>query len=185
VSRAFRHGYPLTREELQIAVARADRRLARTRRALLSLAGAGLAVVVVLMALALPPNISAALGHGVRGTYVPQTQVLVGGGRGSYVWSGTFTSDSGQVETNVDYFDHLPAGTGAGSSFPAIYQDRQAFLVRGSRAWIGVLTFLVLSAAGLSAILWVGPIQALRRRTRSHRPAHAATGHVTHGPYTP
>jgi hypothetical protein len=156
-----------------ISVARTQRDLTRYRwygRALLAFAGAGCIAVLVYGALALPHNISAAQGHGVRGTYVPQTLVPVG--RGGNVWSGTFTSDSGQVKVNVDYFDQLPPGAGPGSSFPALYQDRQAFPLRGSRVWIGVLIFMVWSAAVLIAIVWLGPVRALRRRVS---PQHAAT----------
>jgi len=167
--RELMSGCSLTPEEnhrlAMILVAHFQQRQAASRwfdRVLFGFVGVSCALILGLGAAALPPAIGAAAGQGVRGVFVPQ--YFTYGARGGGWWTGTFTSDSGQVEANVTYMDQLPPAAHAGSSVPALYQDRQAYALHGSTTWLQLIIFMILAAIGLVASIWCGPVRALKSR---------------------
>jgi hypothetical protein len=174
--RRLTSGEPLTLEETQrlaqMLVARGQRLQAADRwyrRIGLGLLGVACALILGLGAIALPPAIGAALGQGVHGVFVPESFTF--GARGGGWWTGTFTADSGQVETNVTYSDQLPSGDHAGSSVPALYRDRQAYAAHGSTTWVQLLIVMILAAGGLVASVWYGPVRVFENRRNLQRGA--------------
>jgi hypothetical protein len=89
--------------------------------------------VIVVVAINLPPAISAALGHGTRGSFTAVQYTR--SGRGSGVWSGTFTpANNGPAVTDVS-FNGL-SGVQPGSVVPALYDGGEAYTAHGSTEWL-------------------------------------------------
>jgi hypothetical protein len=66
----------------------------------------------------------------------------------------------------ADYGDAAPAGTHAGSSFPALWPggSNDVHALHGSTGWIQIALADVVAALLLAAIIWRGPVRFLRKR---------------------
>ncbi len=160
-------GYPLTAgEQSRLLKIRESRRRYTDRlfgRFFAGLIGAASVLVLLASVLGLGPALRAARGEGVRGEFTAQTLTC---GK-ICMWTGIFTSDTGQVLTDVSYDDKLSAGTRPGSVVPALYPggSSEVFAVHDSVAWHLYLVFIPLGVAGLIGSLWLGPIAYLRRKS--------------------
>jgi hypothetical protein len=123
--------------------------------------------VLVLTPWSLGPAIRAAEGRGTPGVFTAQYQHC----SRSCVWDGTFRSEHGTVLYRADYGDRAPAGTHAGSSFPALWPggSKDVYAAHGSTGWIAIVAIDLMSIAYLAILVWCGPIRYLRRRTRHAR----------------
>jgi hypothetical protein len=67
---------------------------------------------------------------------------------------------------DADYGDNAPAGTHAGSSFPALWPggSNDVYAQHGSTDWIQIALADVAAGLLLAAIIWRGPVRFLRRR---------------------
>lgn len=145
----------------------------RTARAAWSRSGLGLwalgplipLVVVVLIAINLPPAISAALGHGTRGSF---TAVQYDSSpRGSGSWTGTFTpANDGPAIQDVTY--NGLSGVQPGGVVPALYVGGEAYAAHGSTEW--VTEVLILLAALVVFVSWCRRVPLRHRRQRGSVP---------------
>jgi hypothetical protein len=129
-----------------------------------TLAALGAVAVLAITPLALGPAIGAAHGQGTPGVFTAQSEQC----SRRCTWYGTFRSEPGTVLQNADYGDSAPAGTHAGSAFPALWPggSNDVFAAHGSTSWIGLVFLDVFAVVVLAAIVWNGPIRYLRKRTR-------------------
>jgi ferric-dicitrate binding protein FerR (iron transport regulator) len=140
------------------AVAR--RRRGEFRHLIIVAAGTIAAMAVVAAAVGLVPAIEASSGHGTAGTFIVGNQPCINP-RAGCLWPGIFRAPDGVTVQHVQYDGTLPAGTGGGSSVPAVYPAGGAHIVyppRGSRAWATDLLWMVLVGAIVGFLLWISPL---------------------------
>jgi hypothetical protein len=115
-------------------------------------------VVVVLVAINLPPAISAALGHGTRGSFTAEQYNQV---QGSGTWTGTFTpANQGPAIQGVIY--NGLSGVHPGSVVSALYVGGAAYAAHGSTEW--VTEMLILLAALFIFVAWCRRVPLRHRR---------------------
>ena len=129
------------------------------------LASAG---VLALAPVVMRADFRAALGHGLHGTFVSQSQEC---NRAGCYWTGTFTTDTGMVTTHATWGGALPAGDQAGSQVPAIYEasDGGAYAVSGSMQWLRDASLFVIVTVILGVYIYRGPVRYLRERKHMRR----------------
>jgi hypothetical protein len=145
----------------------------QARRIALAVAGAVAVMGVVAAAFALGPSIAAARGQGAAGTFTVGSQVCFKG----CAWVGTFVARGGQVTPGVAYEGILPAGTGPGSSVPAIFPggSHVVFAPHGSLVWLEDVLLALLIGGAMAVALWISPIAMPGRRRREIRRSARAT----------
>jgi hypothetical protein len=117
--------------------------------------------IIVAMAINLPPAISAALGHGTRGSFTAVQYQR--SGRGGGVWSGTFKPANNGPEVTDVSFNGL-SGVQPGSVVPALYDGGEAFTAHGSTEWL-VESLVLLFALGFLVSWCVRvPLRHVRQR---------------------
>jgi hypothetical protein len=132
-------------------------------------------VILAIGCILLPPAISAAQGHGVRGVFVAEQYVTSTNRYGqSGFWVGSFTAANHSVEANnVDYNDP-PFPVRAGSKLSALYPGGdEVFAPHGSSAWLGLLVLTLAGAAFFGGWVWYMPLGSWRRRRRQRKQATA------------
>jgi hypothetical protein len=120
----------------------------------------------------LPPAISAAEGHGIRGVFVAEKYVSGSGRESSGTWIGSFRASNHQlVLLHVDY-NEPPSSLRAGSELPALYPGgSEVFAPHGSSAWLHDLVVTLVGVSLFGWWVWYMPLRSLRRRRRLRKQA--------------
>ena len=131
-----------------------------------------LVLIAALFASSLPSAISAALGHGTRGTFTAVQYNISGKGGG--VWTGTFKpANNGPAITDVT-FNGL-SGVRDGSVVPALYNGGYAYTVHGSTQWLINVLALLFVASMFAGWCRRVPLRYVRQRGSVPPPPWART----------
>jgi hypothetical protein len=143
----------------------APRRSLEFRHVIVAVAGAVVAMAVVVVSIGLVSAIKAARGQGTTGTFVVNSQSC--SARTGCTWIGTFRPPDGDEVPGVVYEGSLPAGSGPGTDVPAIEPDGSHYVYAppGSHAWIGDLLPVVIVGGAVGFVLWLFPVGLRRRKT--------------------
>ncbi len=125
------------------------------------------ALLLVATAIHIVPAVRAGLHDGTRGSWVATTKVCH---HSACIWNGKFVAPGGHVlVTSAQYAGHVPLGTQAGTSIPALFTGGSGlvFPVTGSDLWIELVIGLLASLLGLywASQKWVASYLRERRNT--------------------